>query len=428
MKVKAIKKNDLSIFIVTNEPEFRLACMNKLVAILFNILIVFTSFFSLGQDNTNTITGQLFDAESQSPISFASIYINGAPIGTTSNEDGYFTFHFPSKYKSSKITISMIGYSSINKPANEFKKNEKLYLNPQVSQLNEVVLIASKKKSLTAKQVVKKAYRAIKSNYPSEPYNLDGFVRDLQNEDDVYVEYLECAVKFSYQPQQIRIEPQVELVEVRRNYIAQKNSWNDDWDRKNSVIDLVEDDCIRFDYGPIRPKGGWRFEIESVLPYNNRYVYKIIGKDSPFQTAVLYIDTETFAFVRIELTREAVDGRSWKRRLTNGQEQVYYNVVFEYQEYEGKMYLKYQKEEDTWKIYDTKDTNRLLFTKHPKKELFVNKIITDVKLDSFKQNMNHTTSIENQAKEYNPIFWETYNAPQQTKTISKIEKELKKTR
>jgi len=50
----------------------------------------------------------------------------------------------------------------------------------------------------------------------------------------------------------------------------------------------------------------------------------------------------------MELTRKAIRNRSWRRRFTNGALQVYYNVVFEYQEYNGKMYLKYQKEEDHW--------------------------------------------------------------------------------
>ena len=157
-----------------------------------------------------------------------------------------------------------------------------------------------------------------------------------------------------------------------------------------------------------------------------RQVYKITGVDSPFQQATLYIDIETFAFVRMELTRSTHKGKSWKRRLTNGQEQVYYNVIFEYQEYKGKMYLKYQKEEDKWNIYDTKDVDKLLFTKEPKKELFVNNIITEnIEKFPFEANMDATTSLEHQSLPYDPQFWFTYNAPQSTKELSKIEQYLK---
>lgn len=53
------------------------------------------------------------------------------------------------------------------------------------------------------------------------------------------------------------------------------------------------------------------------------------------------------------------------------------------------MYLKYQKEEDTWNIYDTANPKKLLFTKEPKKELFINNIIVEgVAVYPFSQNMD----------------------------------------
>ncbi|MBX2875446.1 MAG: hypothetical protein KTR30_25240, partial [Saprospiraceae bacterium] len=157
-----------------------------------------------------------------------------------------------------------------------------------------------------------------------------------------------------------------------------------------------------------------------------RFVYRITAFDKPFQTAVLYIDTESFAFVRLELTRQAKGGRSWQRRLASGQKQVYYNVIFEYQEHDGKMYLKYQKEEDSWKIYKNAESKKLLFVQNPKKELFINKVITkNVDQYSFSPNLEITKSVEAQAPAYDPGFWQYYNTPAQTKALSKIETYLK---
>lgn len=191
-------------------------------------------------------------------------------------------------------------------------------------------------------------------------------------------------------------------------------------------MDLVEDDLIRFDYGPIKGKNGWKYELESILPHGDGMVYKINCIDKPFQTATLFIDTETFAFVKIELTRQAIRNRSWTRRFSNGALQVYYNLVMEYQEYNGKMYLKYQKEEDSWRIFKGLESNKVVFTKYPKKELFINKIIVeDIKNYHFKRNMDIGTSIENQAKEFNAGFWNSYNIPIQTEKESKIIDELK---
>lgn len=347
--------------------------MIKTTRTFFCLLFLLISVVAIGQ-NVVTIKGQLLDNESSEPIPFASIYLKNTALGTTSNTEGYFVFHIPVKNKSEMIVISAMGYSSVEKQPSSFLNDERIRLTPQINQLNEVQLSASKNKVLSAKDIVKRAYKNIETNYPTEPYILEGFVRDLQKEDDDYVEYLECAAKFKYQGSQVKREPHIELMGVRSNSIAEKHPWNKNQERKNSLIDLVEDDFIRFDYGPILAKKGWKYEIEHVLTYDNRLVYKITGVDTPFQTATLFIDAESFAFVRMELTRQAIKNRSWRRRFTNGALQVFYNVVFEYQEYQGKMYLKYQKEEDHWRIFKGLESGKILFTKYPKKELFINNI------------------------------------------------------
>lgn len=406
----------------------RLAGMITVLRLRFSTILLFFSIIGFAQDVEKTIMGSILDKQDKTAISFASIYIKGQSIGTISNEEGRFVFHFPHTDNSTIIVVSSLGYESLEMNIDEFKTGEAIFLSSKVSQLDEVVITSTKKKKLTARQIVKKAYKTIAENYPVQPYILEGFIRDLQKEDDQYVEYLECAAKFYNQAHFIKEEPDVELVEIRINSIAQKNPWNEEWERKNSIMDLIEDDFIRFDYGPIRAKGGWQYEIEDVLPYDSRFVYKIRGVDAPFQETILYIDTKSFAFVRMELTRKKHNRRSWKRRLTNGEEISFYHVIFEYQQYQGKMYLKYQKEEDTWEIYDIEDTSKLLFVKNPKKELFINRIITeDLATYSFQENMTKGSSIENQSGEYNAKFWANYNAPLATKKLSEIEKYLKST-
>lgn len=404
---------------------FRLKTMAKSSKCCLSVLFIFCAIVLHGQQEIFAITGQLVDAETQQSIPYVSIYLKGKPIGTTSNSEGYFVFHIPTKERATLVVISAMGYTSVARKLDTFSEDEIISLFPQINQLDEVLVNGNVTKVLKAKEIVKKAYKSIAQNYPTEPYLLEGFVRDLQREDEIYVEYLECAAKFLYQGVQVKRKPAIELLGVRTNSIATKHLWNKNEERKNSLIDLVEDDFIRFDYGPILGKKGWKYKIESIETYDNRLVYKITGIDEPFQKAVLYIDAETFAFVRVELTREAKNGTSWQRRFTNGSQQVYYNVIFEYQEYKGKFYLKYQKEEDVWKIYQGQDSDIVLFTKYPKKELFINNIIVDdVDNYQFLKNMNINSSIENQTGNFDAEFWATYNIPQRTAKQSQILKEL----
>ncbi len=364
------------------------------------------------------------DAKNKAPLPFASIYLKGTSIGTVSNIEGAFVFHVPSKYEEDTITISMIGYESIERVFDDFKDGAHIPLEEKVLTLDEVIV--NDKKPLSAKEIVSKAYQSIAINYPSKSYILEGFIRDLQNEDSVYVELLECAVKMQYQPNQVKKIPEIELVALKQSYVTEKHPWNDQWERKNSIIDLVEDDFIRFDYGPIKAKNGWKYEVESVVPIGEKLAYKINAVNKPFYEAQFFIDVDSYAFIKIDYSRRAQSKRYYKRRLANGQQEQYYNLVFEYQYFKGKWYLKYQKEEDVWQIFKGPESKKLIFTKYPKKELFINKVvIADLEAYSFTDNLDHTQSVENQAKPYDPDFWKYYNFPVQTKEQSKIEVYLK---
>lgn len=399
--------------------------MNRL---LWGLALFLTAMNHLhGQQEHLTIRGQLLDANNNEPLPFASIYLAETSIGTTTNMEGVFVFHVPLEFSKNSIVISMIGYRAVERSVSDFEESPSILLEEDVLELQEVVVTAEK--ALTAKQIVKKAYNSIGINYPSEPYILEGFMRDLQNEDSTYVELLECAIKMRYQPNRVKREPIIELVELRQSYIAEKHPWNDQWDRKNSIVDLIEDDFIRFDYGPIKGGNGWKYKVESVLPFGDKFVYKINAINKPFRSAQFFIDTESFAFVKIEYSKAARNGRFYKRRLSNGQQEKSYHLIFEYQEYKGKWYLKYQKEEDIWVIFKGLESKKILFSKYPKKELFINKIVID-DLDQypFVNNLHRNKSIESQAKPYDATFWKYYNAPTQTKEGSKIEEYLRKAR
>ena len=397
----------------------------KKLPLLFALAFVLGSSTGilLAQNSHLTISGHLSDAQTKEPLPFASIYIKGKPMGTTSNTEGDFVFHIPAEWTNEPVVLSFIGYEKVEKPASEFKVNEQIFLEPSNLQLEEVVV--SSDQALSAQQIVRKAYKSIGKNYASEPYILEGFVRDAQNEEDKYVEFLEFSAKFYYNRPRTK-GVGVELGEARRSLIAQKHPWNDQWERKNSVIDLLQDDFIRHSWNFIKGKSSWQYKVEEILPYGDGAVYKIKAISPPFREALLFIDLESYAFVRLEFRRSTSQGKYYKRRLTNGQQESSYTMIFEYQQYNDKMYLRYQREEDVWQIFDGLESDSLLFTKRPKKELFINNIVTE-NLDQypFKSNFDRFQSIEGQVKPYDPEFWKHYNVPLQTAEESKIVELLK---
>ncbi len=165
--------------------------------ILVTVCLLIPAIHSYAQNGHITISGTLLDSKSKEPLPFASIYVREASIGTTSSAEGSFVFHIPSHLKDASIVISMIGYTTVEKPSAEFMKDGIIYLQEDIMELAEVVVTSEK--PLTARQIVKRAYKSMEKNYPSEPYILEGFIRDLQNEDGRYVELQKCVIRNTMQ-------------------------------------------------------------------------------------------------------------------------------------------------------------------------------------------------------------------------------------
>ncbi|WP_236676348.1 hypothetical protein [Chryseolinea lacunae] len=187
----------------------------------------------------------------------------------------------------------------------------------------------------------------------------------------------------------------------------------------------MEDNYVKHRFGPLDAKG-WKFAIDSVMRYDRSVVFKISGRKSASETAVLHIDTETFAILRIELRERMVNGEFYRRYLNlpdpYGQQETSFTMLFEFREFEGKMYLKYQREEDTYNLFN-KTTNAIILKQSFMKELFVNNVLPH-QTHAPDATMNMNRSVEGQAKPYNEAFWKYYNAPVETARDSQILKAL----
>src|SRR5882672_12133159 len=82
------------------------------VLLLFAASLLF--FGAYGQKLT--LSARVLDNETQEPLTYASIGIKGKPIGTISNLNGEFDFHFPLEYRNELLIISMIGYENFEAP------------------------------------------------------------------------------------------------------------------------------------------------------------------------------------------------------------------------------------------------------------------------------------------------------------------------
>lgn len=126
---------------------------------IFNLLLAFAICTSAWSQSK--IEGHIYDKATNTPLPYCSIKIYGSKEDyTITNEDGKFAIS--QEFANDSLEIRHIGFKPKKEPLSYFKSESRLYLETDVSALDEVVLTAGEDKEYPYKllaQVVEK-YRA----------------------------------------------------------------------------------------------------------------------------------------------------------------------------------------------------------------------------------------------------------------------------
>lgn len=207
--------------------------MNLKFSLRFYIALFFITSF-LGAQQNDFITGVLIDSKTSEPIVFANIHLKNRSVGVISNLDG--GFKIPTIYRdmSDILVISSMGYQRQELLLSDLSIYviNMIRLKPAVFELTEVVLKAKKKtkKELSAKEIVKKAIKAIPENYPVKPFSTVGYYRDYQIDKGEYVNLNEAILEVFDQgfkaidttTTRTRIYDYVQNKEFRRDTLSDK--------------------------------------------------------------------------------------------------------------------------------------------------------------------------------------------------------------
>lgn len=161
--------------------------INKLIIIvlfLYNINL-------LAQESL--LKGVIVDSESKIPVSGANISILNSSIGTISNSEGRFLLNIPKDYKKEIVIFSFIGYESLKFDISSFKNDSLILLNPSTMVLDEII-ISTFKNSLTANEIIQKAFDNYDKNFPTKQYIAKGFLRHIEKNKKEYKWLVESAI------------------------------------------------------------------------------------------------------------------------------------------------------------------------------------------------------------------------------------------
>jgi hypothetical protein len=293
--------------------------LNRKVLLGFLLVIPFVLY---GQQK---IEGKVIDRETGSPVPFASIGIIGTAMGTSSNLEGEFTLLIP---EGASIKVSCVGYVSLMVASPDDMKL--IRLTPFAIELNEIVIT---QRPINARRVVQRAFASMGRNYDNQSFLQQFFYRHYCKDDSVYGRLIEAFVDVwkhqGYRPfrKQAGEKEEMRVTHLRRsldNTIAAQGH------TPISLRSVLQSDMVAYqhlekstylklysDVSNLRTDfENYTFRFEGITAFEGRDVYKISFSykvDSiatttgyiraPHAKGMLYIATDTYAFVKMEELR-----------------------------------------------------------------------------------------------------------------------------
>lgn len=376
---------------------------------------------------THTISGKVVDNDTGEPLVYATIALENEAFGTITNLAGEFDFHLPDTLLNKTLVISSLGYLNYTIPVRTIIQQEKLEIKlvPGHILLDEVMV----SENLTAANLLSIAITRIEKNYPMTPVEMDGFYRETKQVNEEYVALLEAAVKIydkNYRAPRdnARLRERVSLVEVRRT-LDYEYDLEKYFNKYNMLEDLLLENFVKYRTFNNSNEFFSLLKRKKVPGYNNEPI-NLVYIDMPGYKLKIYID-DNYAMRKIIFSwgngQEPVYSYRKSRKLENRVMKV--DKQIEFQEHDGKLYLKYiaARYENNW--YNRKIAEPILVTVRDQ-ALLINKV-----------NYQHPMWIDNahkmkryglqfQHKAYNKDFWHSYNVIKDMPLDNKVQLDLEK--
>lgn len=292
----------------------------------------------------------LTDAQTGEGIGYAAIALMRGAEGVQTNARGEFVFRVAAGLED-KVILSSIGYKTDTLTVQEFLSRDRFQLNTDQVLLDGVSVNA---KSLSAKEIVKKALKKIRQNYSQEPARQELFYRQTQLHEDTVVFNEEASVWVDF-PDGFHSGGQADkrlkgaLLQFRN---TTGNSRLNKWSGVGSLWLMYTHNMILEKSNALHRNAFYTYTKEGITELDGREVYRIgfsckrpmayttgFGYPAPLSASgTFYIDAENYALVRTEvfIRRKPIISKKNPGRVTDPW--IHYLSEI-YKPYKGRYYL-----------------------------------------------------------------------------------------
>lgn len=358
------------------------------------------------------IQGRILDAKTNEALSYATVSVNKLGIGTASNLEGDFALKVPAGASNEKLTIQFMGYTLQETTISDITGFLNIKLVPSSYEIKELVVLPGD----YIGDLLRKAYRSIPENYPTEPTMCKGFYRETQKVNDSLFLYFDEAMLDVYKNTygknlnfgQIRIE------KSRKNVFPGIDSINDvrfyGGPHFPNDLDIV---FSRWDF--IKPSDykNWVYELEN----SNSDLYTISFKNrkapnSNFQ-GKMYINKDNLAYEGFELKRAGLS--VFSQNASSEMDYIPGNT---------KVKIGYVQQGDKYNLaYITYRTNGVNTASKTRIYKDIEYVTTKIKTDSvspipFSEQFDYTDILSIEADDYTQSYWKDYNILQENTALA----------
>jgi hypothetical protein len=375
-----------------------------------------------------TLKGKVVDAETGSPLVFATIAVSESNVAVVTNIDGEFTLKVGESLVTKNLEISYLGYKNMVIPISSMRDNgykNMIRMETAPIPIKEIIV-----KPLDPDAIVEKAIARISKNYEDVPNLMTAFYRETIRKNRQYVSIGEAVVEIFKAPYANDLR-----FDGTRIYKGRKNSDVEKMDTllfklQGGTTSVLQLDIAKNTEAILTSESMkyYNYSLSNVIEIDGKpnYVIDFVQKPSveePLFMGSLYIDMDSYAITEAEfgfnLSDKAAVSSMFIRKKPLGVDVTPEVATYrtKYREQDGKWYFEYSRAEVKFKV----DWKRRLF--HTFYTTMSEVAVTDRTAEEVikfagKEKVKYTDVFTEKVSAFaDPDFWGDYNVIEPDQSI-----------
>jgi len=257
----------------------------------------------LGTVPYNSFKGIVVDKETNEPLLYANISLEGTNIATVSNSEGEFVIKIPQGIENKNLEFSYLGYQTTLIPLHTLKESGNIIpVESTTIALDEISIRPD-----DPFQLIKSALYNIPDNYSQQANKMTAFYREIIKKRNQYVSISEAVLDIYKAPYNNAItRDMVKISKGRKNSDIEKIDTVifkvQGGPNSTLLLDVVKNPFVLLDEDYFND---YMYNLDGLTKINDRLTYIISFKqkpnvDYPLYYGKFYIDLETMAITSIE--------------------------------------------------------------------------------------------------------------------------------